>query len=85
MAGTKFPMDRRTADGRHFYRILASDHFIDVQRVGERWMVHEVHARAYPELVRIQEMLVDHGRYPPMGPGEWDRVLALARGEGYTA
>ncbi len=69
-------MLRRTADGTHLYRIEGSDRFTELQRIGKRWVMHVVEARAYPEKVRIVEMVDgDHGRYLPLSEEEWEAVF----------
>lgn len=67
-----FPIYRRTADGRHAYRIEAPDRFTEIQFVGRRVLLHEVVAKAYPEKLRIVEMIaLADGRYVPLAPGDW--------------
>jgi hypothetical protein len=73
-----FPVYRKTLDDRHFYRIEAFDRFTEVQRLGNRYMVHRVTAKAYPEKLRIADMIqcLD-GRYGSIGPGEWAEVWGM--------
>ena len=72
----KFPVFRRTGDGTHLYRIEGMDRFTELQRIGKRWVVHEIAAEAYPEKVRIMEMIDgDQGRYLPLSEGEWEVVF----------
>lgn len=72
----EFPILRRTADGRHLYRIDGMERFTELQRIGKQWVLHEVKADAYPEKVRIMEMIHgDDGRYIPLEEGEWDAVF----------
>jgi hypothetical protein len=67
-----FPIYRRTADGRHFYRIEAPDRFTEVQVIGSRRVLHAVEATQYPERVRIMEMIAGgEGRYLPLAEEEW--------------
>ena len=74
------PQYRRTADGRHAYRITAGG-FTEIQRIGRRFIVHEVYARAYPEMVRIHQMLHDpHGRYLEITAAEWHLLWEQAHG-----
>jgi hypothetical protein len=71
-----FPLYRRTPDGRHFYRIEAPDRFTEIQVVGNRKLVHTVMASAYPERVRVMEMLAGgDGRYLPMDGPEWEEYF----------
>ncbi|MCB0791326.1 MAG: hypothetical protein H6595_01425 [Flavobacteriales bacterium] len=57
ITGRGFPQYRRSANGSNFYRIESEDRFTEVQVIGSRVVVHEVFATAYPELVRIRELL----------------------------
>lgn len=67
-------------DGRHFYRIDGPDRFMELQRMGSRWFIHEVHAKVYPERVRIHAMLDgDGGRFVPLEREEWERFYGEAR------
>lgn len=71
-----FPMYRSSVDGRHYYRIEAKDMFTEIQVVGNRHLVHHVTARAYPELVRIMEMISLHeGRYKLIEEDTWSEEL----------
>ncbi len=74
--GAIFPQYRRTADGRHYYRIEAKDRFTEIQRVGNRRLIHHVTANVYPEMLRIAEMLDGSGgHYATIHEDEWDRVM----------
>lgn len=69
-----FPIYRRLADGHHFYRIEGPVSFTDIQVIGKRTVVHHVDASAYPERLRIQDMIEGHGgRYLPLEAEEWER------------
>ncbi|MBK8499104.1 MAG: hypothetical protein IPL52_09860 [Flavobacteriales bacterium] len=77
MPAQRFPLFRKTPDGRHFYRIESDTGFTEIQKVGSRHAVHRVEARAYPELVRIAEMIDGAGgRFVHMEPTEWDVLYA---------
>jgi hypothetical protein len=67
-----FPVYRKSLDNKHFYRIESRERFVEVQRVGNRQLLHHVTANAYPEKLRIMEMIeCFEGRYLPMGSEEW--------------
>jgi hypothetical protein len=53
----EFPCYRQLANHQSRYRIASPSAFTEVQRVGTRFIVHEVHATTYPELVRIAELI----------------------------
>ncbi len=81
--GVKFPVYRRSMNGRHWYRIEGRGSFTEVQRIGKRVMVHHVLAKAYPEMVMIQELLEGAGgRYVPCGEMEFLSVMQEHGGPG---
>lgn len=51
------PVHRRSRNGLSVYRILSPAEFIEVQRIGTRYVVHHVVASIYPERLRIAELL----------------------------
>ncbi len=74
------PHYRRTANGWNRYRIEGADRFTELQRLGGRWMVHEVRNATYPERVRIVEMLEGlGGAYVEDDGDSFERLLAEAR------
>lgn len=75
-----FPQYRCTADGRHAYRIMPG-RFTELQRVGRRFQVYEVVARAYPEMLRIHLMLEGgDGHYLPLEADAWEVLWREAVG-----
>jgi hypothetical protein len=70
------PAYRRIRGGASYYRIVAVDHFEELQRIGSRWMFHEVKASAYPERLRIQEMLSCASPFEGSNEAEWARAFA---------
>lgn len=75
----EFPVYRRLKGGYHYYRIESPTAFTDIQVIGKRQMVHRVNGSAYPERVRIHEMLACKGPYMEMEGGEWERMYARMR------
>lgn len=76
-AGEAFPAYRRLAGAGHLYRIDGPCRFVELQRIGRRWVMHVVDGGAFPEQVRIQEMLrLEDGRYEAISREEWERALA---------
>ncbi|MBX2973587.1 MAG: hypothetical protein KF797_10820 [Flavobacteriales bacterium] len=75
-----FPAYRQLNGGRHYYRITTEDRFDELQRVGDRWVLHEVHAAMYPERVRIQEMLLPMPPFEPLDEADWAAAHARATG-----
>lgn len=75
--GAAFPAYRRMVGADHWYRIEGPDAFEEIQRVGRRLVRHAVRAAAYPERLRIAELLAcADGRFAPIGAEEWDRLVA---------
>ena len=75
---TEFPVYRQLRDGRHYYRIEGPEAFTELQRVGARVVVHRVAAMAYPEKLRIADMLSgSDGRFLPLEVEEWQRLFDL--------
>lgn len=74
---TVFPVYRMLADGRHFYRIESPLLFTEIQLIGTRAVAHRVEAKAYPEQLRVQDMIAGHGgSYLPLEAEEWERQWA---------
>ena len=74
-----FPAYRRLAAGQHYYRIEGPTAFTDIQVIGKRHLVHQVNGAAYPERVRIHEMLACKGPFVEMEGAEWERMFAGIR------
>lgn len=72
-----WPVYRQLMGGAHYYRIVALDRFQELQRIGSRWVLHEVSATAYPERVRVYEMLDLVEPYRALEEGEWQRAEAM--------
>lgn len=78
-----WPQYRRTVSGSNHYRIEAEDRFTELQRLGKRWIVHEVRNAPYPERLRIQEMLAEwEGHFVPEEPQVFEALLAEALTKG---
>lgn len=75
----QFPAYRRSHGGTHLYKITAPDRFEELQRIGKHWVLHTVVAAAYPEKVRVQEMLERAWSFEDSDAVEWSTVMALAR------
>ena len=66
-------MYRMLMDGRHFYRIQSDSAFTEIQLIGSRRTVHEIVASAYPEKVRIQQMItLADGLYEVIDAARWE-------------
>jgi hypothetical protein len=73
-----YPIYRQLAGGGHLYRIDSEVDFTELQRIGSRWVMHRVKAVAYPEMVRIHEMVQGaDGSYLELSETEWEAIEAL--------
>ncbi len=71
------PQYRRSAHGTNYYRIDAPDRFEELQLIGTRVVRHSVEARAYPERLRVMEMLAGGGgAYVPVPAAEYEAMAA---------
>ena len=72
-----WPQYRRTVSGSNHYRIEAEDRFTELQRLGKRWIVHEVRRAPCPERVRNHEMLSEwEGHFVPEEAQVFEALLA---------
>jgi hypothetical protein len=53
-----FPQFRKLVNEKSHYKILDDRHFIEKQCIGKQVFVMEISAEQYPEIIRIQDMLV---------------------------
>jgi hypothetical protein len=53
----KYPQFRKYKGIDTWYKILGPDHFLELQRMGESYLKHEVKTDIFPEKMRIQDML----------------------------
>jgi hypothetical protein len=71
-----FPLYRRSVNGLNWYRIDSPTEFTEVQRVGNRYVFHQVKAVIYPEKARVLELIAatdDH--VAACDPSEFDAAL----------
>lgn len=59
MTKTPFPVFLRIIDGNSVYRILSETSFTEVQRIGQRYVTHQIEALTWPERLRIADMLAN--------------------------
>ena len=75
----EFPFYRELANKLSRYRISSSNAFTEVQQVGSRFLVHDVQATTYPELVRIAELIeTKDGTTRPIPPADFEDWLHRA-------
>jgi hypothetical protein len=67
-----YPIYRQLAGGGHLYRVESPYRFTELQRIGGRWVKHTIQAVAYPEMVRIHELVEgEEGRYVALDADQW--------------
>lgn len=72
-----YPAYRRMKGTGRLFRIDGPRRFSELQPLGKHWLMHEVDASAYPEQVRVQEMLLcAGGAYEIAEASEWETALS---------
>ena len=56
-----FPQYRKLSNEKVFYKILSDRNFIEIQRMGSKAFLYEFTATKYPEILKIQDMLLLEG------------------------
>ncbi len=68
-----FPKFRMLIDGRHFYRIDGPEEFTEIQIIGTRRTIHDIKATAYPEKLRVRQMIdMSDGLYTEIDALRWE-------------
>ena len=70
-----FPLYRKHSSGKNHYKILDYEHFIEIQCIGSKTLVHEVQAKTYFEKIRIQEMVEAALPYEPSTEAEFEALV----------
>lgn len=52
-----FPVFLKMIDGKSYYAIHSEEHMTQYQRLGTKWLVHELEAKIYPDRVLILDLL----------------------------
>lgn len=76
-----FPLYRKLSDGRRWYRVGSPEALTEVERIGDRFVRHELVAHRYPERLRIAEIIdLADGRYQPCSEEEFAAALDRSGG-----
>ena len=70
----EFPQFRKLKNGRSYYQITAPNAFIEMQLVGSKWFKYEFEVSQFPDLLRIQEMLLNQSLFLPCTPEEFRSI-----------
>ena len=82
MDEVRFPLYRRSTNGLNWYRINSPTELMEVQRVGSRYVYHRLLASAYPEQVRIMELIAMADGHVEVCPAEEVEELIEQQAEG---
>lgn len=52
-----FPQYRKYKGLDVWYKIISVNHFIEIKKIGERYVTDEIEAARHPEKLRIRDML----------------------------
>ncbi len=73
MGTPHFPVHLRIIGGHSVYRIESETTFVEVQRIGTRFLEHRVIATTWPERLRIHDMLTNvDGSLAASTPAEFE-------------
>ena len=56
-----FPQYRKLSNEKVFYKMLSDRKFIEIQRMGTKAFLYEFVASKYPEILKIQDMILLEG------------------------
>ena len=71
-----FPQYRKLKNGHSFYRIEDENNFTEIQLVGKRKLIFEIHATQYPEKLKIRDMIKCEFPYFKIEQNEFDKLLS---------
>lgn len=57
MTASKFPLYRKTPNGKSFYKISSPDELLEIQLIGSKFLVHELKAKIFPEKNLLQDLI----------------------------
>lgn len=53
----EFPQYRKLSNDRSYFKIVSANEFIEIQRIGSKFILHHIVADKYPEILRIKQMI----------------------------
>lgn len=71
----QYPVFRKLQGGAVWYRIEGPARWTEFQRVGSRWLRHDVVAVQHPERMTLHDLRHDVERYVPVDRAEWEAVV----------
>lgn len=71
-----FPIYRKYVGINTWFKITDDRHFTEVKKLGERYLVHELEATQYPEMILIQDMIAcAEGRWEAFDSDSFEEML----------
>lgn len=72
-----FPYYRKLSNGRIYYKILDSNHFEEIQLLGNKQLFHQIEAVQYPEKLKIMDLLaLENPVYLEATEQEWQMFVS---------
>lgn len=68
-----FPQYRELKGFNRFYKIIDDRNFTEVYFIGEKVVSHQIEAKQYPEILRIQDMLKCESPFVEITEDEFSR------------
>ena len=76
----QFPVYRKYKNGKNLFKILSPDEFEELQVVGSKVILKKTRATQYPELLFVQDMLLNfHPMADESTPEEFDELKDRAK------
>jgi len=57
MISSNFPLFRKTPNEKSFYKISANDELLEIQKIGSKFISHQLKAKIFPEKNLLQDMI----------------------------
>lgn len=72
-----FPIYRKYIGLNVWFKIIDARNFVEVKQIGQKFVLHELHAEQYPEILRIQDMIAClDGAWEEIDVREFDKARA---------
>lgn len=71
-----YPQYRKNTSGTSFYQITSATHVVELQRLGSKFIKHDIEARILPEKTLIHDLLhCADGHYLIMDEDDWKNTI----------
>lgn len=76
----KFPIFRKYLNERTFFKVLSMEAFVQVDIIGDGYMLHTFHAKVHPDRVLIMDMIeMANDAWQESSEEEFEKQLAYCR------